>query len=132
MAKAYVKHDYAVTGRDYVETEGGEGGGGVNYSTEEHVIGTWTDGSALYQKTIIASPTWSNKSTTIVLDAGTLCRDIKGGVTTETGADLIPFGYSASGEYVRCYQTGSGLSVYNEFASSRPYVSITIQYTKTE
>ena len=28
MAKAYVKHDYAVTGRDYVETEGGGGGGG--------------------------------------------------------------------------------------------------------
>lgn len=26
MAKAYVKHDYAVTGRDYVETEGGGGG----------------------------------------------------------------------------------------------------------
>lgn len=132
MAKAYVKHDYTVTGRDYVETEGGEGGGGVNYSTEEHVIGTWTDGSTLYEKTIFESPTWENKTTAIALGANDTCKDIKGGVTTATGADLIPFGYTAAGEYVRCYQSGSSLSVYNEFYSSRSYVLITIQYVKTE
>lgn len=28
MAKAYVKHDYAVTGKDYVETDGGDTPGG--------------------------------------------------------------------------------------------------------
>ena len=54
MAKAFVKHDYAVTGRDYVETEGGDtpAGGGVNYSTDEQDTGlTWIDGSKIYQKT---------------------------------------------------------------------------------
>ena len=54
MAKAYVKHDYAVTGRDYVETEGGDtpASGGINYSTDEHEVGTWIDGSTLYEKTV--------------------------------------------------------------------------------
>lgn len=134
MAKAYVQRDTAVTGKYYVETEGGGDtpAGGVNYSTEEHVIGTWTDGSTLYEKTIIESPTWENKTAAITLDANTVCKYIEGGVTTNTGTDLIPFGYTASGEYVRCYQSGSSLSVYNEFYSSRPYVSITIRYTKTE
>lgn len=55
MAKAYVKHDYAVTGRDYVETEGGDTpAGGINYSAEEQDTGLkWLDGKAIYQKTII-------------------------------------------------------------------------------
>lgn len=36
------------------EVEGGGGGssGGINYSTNEQVIGTWIDGKPLYQKTI--------------------------------------------------------------------------------
>lgn len=51
MAKAYVKHDYAVTGRDYVETDGGDtpGGGGADYSPEIHKAGKWYDGSDLYE-----------------------------------------------------------------------------------
>lgn len=55
MAKAYVKHDYAVTGRDYVETEGGGDtpAGGISYSTEEQDTGlTWIDGSKIYQRTV--------------------------------------------------------------------------------
>ena len=53
MAKAYVKHDYAVTGRAYVETEGGGDtpASGGSYTDEEREIGTWLDGSALYEKT---------------------------------------------------------------------------------
>ena len=54
MAKAYVKHDYAVTGRDYVETEGGDTpAGGVSYSTEEREIGTWIDDSPVYERTFV-------------------------------------------------------------------------------
>ena len=55
MAKAYVKHDYAVTGRDYVETDGGGDtpAGGVDYSTEEQDTGLkWLDGKSIYQITI--------------------------------------------------------------------------------
>ena len=54
MSKWYLQHDYAVTGRDYVDTEGGEGGGGgVDYSTEEQATGLkWIDGKELYQITV--------------------------------------------------------------------------------
>lgn len=53
MAKAYVKHDYAVTGRDYVETEGGDTpAGGISYSTEEKQVGTGLEGEPLYQITV--------------------------------------------------------------------------------
>ena len=33
-------------------TGGGSGGSGINYSTEEQVIGTWIDGKPLYQKSL--------------------------------------------------------------------------------
>lgn len=36
-------------------TTSGGGGGGHNYSTTEQVIGTWIDGSTLYEKTIVYS-----------------------------------------------------------------------------
>ena len=52
MAKYYIKHDYKITGKDYVETDGGDTPGGVPYSTEEQDTGlTWIDGSPIYQKT---------------------------------------------------------------------------------
>ena len=54
MSKLYLQHDYAVTGRDYVETEGGDTpAGGVNYSTEEQEIGTWIDGTPVYEKVVV-------------------------------------------------------------------------------
>lgn len=68
MAKAYVKHDYAVTGRDYVETEGGDtpAGGGINYSTDEQDTGlTWINGSHVYQKTISMGTLPNNSTITI-------------------------------------------------------------------
>lgn len=37
---------------------GSGGSGGANYSTTEHVVGTWTDGSTLYEKTYIW--TWAD------------------------------------------------------------------------
>lgn len=38
-------------------------GGGVNYSTEEQVVGTWIDGKPLYRKTVIKSGTISQRET---------------------------------------------------------------------
>ena len=70
MAKAYVKHDYAVTGRDYVETEGGGGGGGgVNYSAEEQDTGLkWTDEKEVYQITLKGTTGATAGSATTVID----------------------------------------------------------------
>lgn len=54
MSKLYLQHDYQVTGKDYVETEGGDTpAGGVSYSTEEQDTGLkWIDGKSIYQITI--------------------------------------------------------------------------------
>lgn len=41
------------------------GGSTHNYSTTEQVVGTWIDGSTLYEKTIAVSPTALTPSTTI-------------------------------------------------------------------
>ena len=53
MSKLYVQHDYAIKGKDYVETDGGDTpAGGVDYSTEEQDTGLkWVDGSKIYQTT---------------------------------------------------------------------------------
>lgn len=50
MSKLYLQHDYQVTGRDYVETDGGDTPGGT-YSEEEHIVGAWLDGSPIYERT---------------------------------------------------------------------------------
>ena len=100
-----------------------------HYSTTEHVIGTWIDGSTLYERTIFTNPTWSNNSTTITL-TNEICKNIEGGVCDANGENLIPFGYASPNEYVRHYQASNAISIYNSFTSSRSYVQITIQYTK--
>lgn len=77
MAKAYVQRDTAVTGKYYVETEGGgdtpAGGGGADYSLEERKIGKWYDGSDLYECTYstgwsVAASTSGAKTQTLELD----------------------------------------------------------------
>lgn len=68
MSKLYLQHDYQVTGKDYVETEGGDTpAGGISYSTEEQDTGlTWIDGKKIYQRvyelgsTTVSQSTWVN------------------------------------------------------------------------
>ena len=71
MAKAYVKHDYAVTGRDYVETDGGDTpGGGVDYYTEEQDTGIkWLNGSPIYVKSFTELSVETNGTTWVTLAA---------------------------------------------------------------
>ena len=102
-----------------------------HYSTDEQVVGTWIDGSTLYEKTIFEQPTYSSHTASISI-GNVNVHNIKGGVETSAGADNIAFGYTNVNpeEYVRAYQSGTNLSIYNSFDSSRPYVCATIQYTK--
>lgn len=73
MAKAYVQRDTAVTGKYYVETEGGgdtPAGGGADYSLEERKIGKWYDGSDLYECTY--SSEWAVAASTSVAQTHTI------------------------------------------------------------
>lgn len=129
MAKAFVKHDYAVTGRDYVETEGGGDtpAGGISYSTEEQDTGIkWLDGRTVYQKTftyetfIEVSPTaWTATGSTV------------------TGGDtvLTAWGISASGVCAPLmgYFDSGALKIQTPRNSNNSEVStLTITYIKTE
>lgn len=40
----------------------GSGGGGIDYSTEEQVVGTWIDGSTIYQRSVLVTQQISTSS----------------------------------------------------------------------
>ena len=125
MAKAYVKHDYAVTGRDYVETEGGDTpAGGINYSTEEQDTGLkWLNGEAIYQKTFTGTFSMTGTSWTSFADVTNEDILISASAQDESGQV-----YAISGGFA---DTKTKLAAYNPF-STRVFTSITLQYTKTE
>lgn len=131
MAKAYVKHDYAVTGRDYVETEGGDTpAGGISYSTEEQDTGlTWIDDSKIYQRTVdleealtVPADTFSDTPLSNLEIA--LIIDVKATSTTGT---FFPVAANCD-----------NVSGYVQLGNMRPYDGVTIVktftiwYTKTE
>lgn len=55
---------YKVYGIKFGPGSGGSSSPGVNYSTDEQVIGTWIDGKPLYQKTIVANNIYVAKNDT--------------------------------------------------------------------
>lgn len=132
MAKAYVKHDYAVTGRDYVETEGGDtpAGGGINYSTDEQDTGLkWIDDRAVYQKTFTGS-TAANTDHTVISEelTQTTCEIV--GSSMSVGANASA-GYVNSSNYCGLWLGSSTLSIYHPSGVSENYI-VTVRYVKTE
>ena len=139
MAKAYVKHDYAVTGRDYVETEGGGGsGGGVSYSTEEQDTGlTWIDGSKVYQKTFACGPAPSNKHLEVPHGIEDLALVVYMGGTsidTVTGFNPVPLVQTANTQYqmkLAVDATNIVIDTYQVLVTITD-IFVTIRYTKSE
>lgn len=133
MSKLYLQHDYQVTGRDYVETDGGDTPGGAhNYSTDEQVIGTWTDGKPLYEKTIEFPITQSNGYTNythgisdiVPISCEGYAASSDGTNIYSAGANTISsLGFAFNTEYVNAYQSGSYFVGYN--------ARVVIRYTKT-
>lgn len=75
MSKLYVQHDYAIKGKDYVDTEGGDTpiGGGADYSPDTHKVGKWYDGSDIYECTYstewaVAAQTSGSQAQTLTLN----------------------------------------------------------------
>ena len=130
MAKAYVKHDYAVTGRDYVETEGGDTpAGGISYSTDEQDTGLkWVDCKSIYQTTYALENITSSTSafslgvtTGNIPDFGML---IDGFVVGHDSTDQCSIGINLTVESgtLKCVAPYNGWSM--------DY--LTIRYTKSE
>ena len=125
MAKAFVQRDTAVTGKYYVEAEGGSGGGGgVNYSTEEQDTGLkWLNGDAIYQKTFSGSFSMTGTAWTSFADVTNENILISASAQDESGQV-----YAISGGFA---DTKTKLAAYNPF-STRVFTTITLRYTKTE
>ena len=110
-------------------------GGYDNYSTTEHEIGTWIDGSTLYEKTVnigtMPNATYKNTNHgvsnmgSVVSVIGTMIR------TSDNVCKPLPFGLTSSNNFVSVevtpsvvyVSTGTDYSAYNGY--------ITIRYTKT-
>lgn len=106
----------------------GGGGGGVNYSTSEQVIGTWLDGRPIYQKTVAVTSdvpynTW--QSTGVIVDPSADNVISIPQARPQTGSSNMQFlAYFNNGELIvmnmRNTNYGTNYSYY-----------ITVQYTKS-
>ena len=105
----------------------------VNYSAEEHEIGTWIDGSTLYEKTIDCG-TLPNASQKLVLHNISnfkRCVDIRG-YTYTTYGNTMALPIATSGMFVRIDVEPTKLNIVdNTDLSSCTETYITIRYTKT-
>ena len=139
MSKLYVQHDYAVTGRDYVETDGGDTpAGGIDYSTEEQDTGLkWIDGSPIFQKTIVYTTAIAANSTTTLALADYIGADIATIVEINgiTGSGIPVNSRWPQGGYnwgIATYVSDSNLNIVNGANNIDTGIYITIKYTKTE
>jgi hypothetical protein len=133
----------AVNGTTYnlFAPSSGGGGGGHNYSTEEQVIGTWIDGSTLYEKTVaIAINAYYQTSSNVYFYRHNI-NDIQDCVSCEVNCNGLHF---LNGSFYNLYNAytfqlnsfrpseisfAMSSAIYSELSSTVVYV--TLRYTKT-
>jgi hypothetical protein len=109
-----------------------------DYSTTEHIVGTWIDGKPVYQKTIDcgALPNSTNKSIAHGISNFKQLIGLKGNAKSSANFIVIPHESpydSSTGEYsVGCYVTTTNIVLQTkQNLSSYTASYVTIQYTKT-
>lgn len=108
----------------------GGGGSGHNYSTTEQVIGTWTDGKPLYERTFEGTTASSSSIYALIdLGANAIIQRFDG---TVGGRGLNS--YYDINQYIRTWIANNKYQIAvlpsGSTFLSQPY-SITLQYTKT-
>ena len=97
----------------------------VDYSTDERVVGTWIDGSTIYEKTFDVSSSPIDLSPNTWVDtpfsATNITRIIDFSALSSDGSNIGWLGVSRNGNYIR---------LQNVRNSSIPIAIFTIQYTK--
>lgn len=107
----------------------------TDYSTSEKIIGTWIDGSPLYQKTIDfgALPNAAVKS--IAHGISNIDKIVEiSGIGIDNNTYFYQLGFvspSALGNQIQCFASKSGVTVSNAIDRSSVYAYITLRYTKT-
>ena len=132
--------DDNVNGRTVVTILGG--GGSVNYSTSEQVVGTWIDGKPIYQKTLthsgalVVDNSFSNDIGSLSsvdqfiscegyfrrTNANGLMYSLNGGTRPEGSADSYKVATRFYNGYVQVAVSGY---------SDIEYIALTVRYTKT-
>ena len=106
------------------------------YSTEEQVIGTWTDGKPLYRKTIsINTPSTINNTEVYNFDTNFIIKNYYGFVTISASSQLLPINFYFTNEYnVTTYITKNTGKINMKIGSlsyANQQTTLTIEYTKT-
>lgn len=106
----------------------------VHYSEQEHIVGTWIDGSTLYEKTIEVNSDGNNAWTQVFNDQTADIVSFEGYVLYANGEYGSANYYAANNAYCRSlvYDSRHRLQVYpvnSVTASSKIYM--TIRYTKS-
>lgn len=115
------------------------GGGGVNYSTDEQIIGTWIDGKPLYQKTVVIESPTNNARNQIsgfdFLNTHNLVDMINASALSVKQGQRIVTHFVDSTSYFQINVGGDGTSLYISWGSTAygtfTNLIVTIQYTKT-
>ena len=119
------------------EIESIEGGGSVNYSTTEHEVGTWIDGSTIYEKTIAIEVSRLAPTTyDVPADmAYMVCMEGIAFSGASTSANSVALGYyvSSTDRFVAYYNASTRkITVSDAYAWANNGVGyITIRYVKS-
>ena len=106
----------------------------VHYSTDEHIIGTWIDGSTLYEKTFYSALPSSGGTQTVNIAHGISNLDI---VVDRSVSNFIRTGESVGTDGTSQYYTsiqsidGTNITYKTTVDGAGRYVIITIRYTKS-
>lgn len=102
------------------------------YSTTEQVVGTWIDGSTVYEQTIEIT-SYSGTTTSISIENLEKLVDVKGyGIYNNSQCMTLPYYYN-SNDYVRMYTQPGYLKVEagSVYRSDYTKTIVTIRYTKS-
>lgn len=136
MSKYYIKHDYKITGKDYVETDG-DTPGGISYSQEEQSTGThWIDGKEIYQITVDCGAAPNNTLVDIPHNIANVDKVIAlWGIGFDTGNVYKPIPMVTAGsatQQIRLTADATNINIGTAYNASSVNIYVTLQYTKTE
>lgn len=105
----------------------------VHYSTEEQVIGTWTNGKTLYQKSFVFSPPFSSGNNNLTLNISNAIIRYWEVYVLDNVSDPVTIG---EGSEIRVVNANSSRIVVWIASGTLPYLSngeidVTVRYTKT-
>lgn len=105
----------------------------IDYSFEEHIIGTWVDGSILYEKTISCGALPNNTTKNVAHEVSNLNHIIeyKGYATNGTYDLPMPCPSSTVTEAITVFYDGLNLIIKTGMDRSSYNGYITLRYTKT-